>query len=113
MRTGPFGYSGIIMTTTVDTLDIWILVLFLGGTVAYGLWSGRRNRTTGDYFLAGRELPWWAAMLSVVATETSVLTFISVPGIAYRGNWFFMQLALGYIIGRVAVSYLLLPLYYA
>ena len=101
------------MATTVDTLDIWILVLFMGGTVAYGLWSGQRNRTTGDYFLAARELPWWATMLSVVATETSVLTFISLPGIAYRGNWFFLQLAFGYILGRVAVSYLLLPLYYS
>ena len=101
------------MATTVNTLDIWILVLFMGGTVAYGLWSGQRNRTTGDYFLAARELPWWATMLSVVATETSVLTFISLPGMAYRGNWFFLQLAFGYILGRVAVSYLLLPLYYS
>ncbi len=97
----------------IDPLDVWVLVLFLGGTVAYGLWSGRRSTTTEAYFLAGRTLPWWAVMLSVVATETSVLTFISVPGIAYRGNWFFLQLALGYILGRIAVSVLLLPLYYA
>ena len=101
------------MPTTVDPLDIWILVLFLGGTVLYGIWSGRYSRTTSAYFLAERTLPWYAVMLSVVATETSVLTFISVPGIAYRGNWFFLQLAFGYIIGRVAVSLLLLPLYYA
>ncbi len=96
-----------------DSLDLIILVVFLGATVAYGIWSGRYSKSTGAYFLAERSLPWWAVMLSVVATETSVLTFISVPGIAYRGNWFFLQLALGYIVGRVAVSVLLLPLYYA
>ena len=101
------------MPTTIDPLDIWILALFLGGTVAYGIWSGRYSRTTSAYFLAERNLPWYAVMLSVVATETSVLTFISVPGMAYRGNWFFLQLAFGYILGRVAVSLLLLPLYYA
>ncbi|MCK4579076.1 MAG: sodium:solute symporter [Candidatus Marinimicrobia bacterium] len=94
-------------------LDLTIIVIFLMGTIAFGVWSGRANRTTQAYFLADRTLPWWAAMLSVVATETSVLTFISVPGIAYRGNWFFLQLTIGYIIGRVAVSYFLLPLYYA
>jgi len=97
---------------TVAPLDLTILVLFLGGTVAYGLWQGRRNRTTAAYFLGERNLPWWTVMLSVVATETSVLTFISVPGLAYRGNWHFLQLALGYVLGRVAVSYILLPLYY-
>ncbi len=95
-----------------NSLDLMILAVFLGGTVAYGIWSGRYSKSTGAYFLAERSLPWWAVMLSVVATETSVLTFISVPGIAYRGNWFFLQLALGYIVGRVAVSALLLPLYY-
>lgn len=98
--------------STLAPLDLLILVLFLGGTVAYGLWMGRSNRTTAAYFLGERSLPWWAVMLSIVATETSVLTFISVPGIAYRGNWFFLQLAIGYILGRVAVTYFLLPLYY-
>ena len=101
------------MPTTIDPRDILIIALFLCGTVLYGIWSGRYSKTTRAYFLAERNLPWYAVMLSVVATETSVLTFISVPGIAYRGNWFFLQLAFGYIIGRVAVSLLLLPLYYA
>ncbi|MFC1746982.1 sodium:solute symporter [Candidatus Neomarinimicrobiota bacterium] len=97
----------------LGSLDVWIIALFLGGTLVYGIWSGRRNTTNQAYFLAERTLPWWAVMLSVVATETSVLTFISVPGLAYRGNWFFLQLAIGYILGRVAVSALLLPLYYS
>ena len=51
-------------------------------------------------------------MFSIVATETSVLTFISVPGLAYRGDWFFIQLAIGYIVGRILVSIILLPVYF-
>ncbi len=93
--------------------DYVVIILFITGTLAYGLWSSRSNDSTRSYFLADRSLPWWAVMFSIVATETSVLTFISVPGIAYRGEWFFLQLAFGYIIGRVAVSFWLLPLYYA
>ena len=101
------------MNVPIAPLDLGIIVVFLVGTIAYGVYTSRDNRSTQAYFLADRQLPWWAVMLSVVATETSVLTFISVPGIAYRGNWFFLQLAMGYIIGRIGVSYILLPLYYA
>ena len=100
------------MGSSIHALDIWIIVIFLGGTVLYGIWSRRYSKTTTAYFLAERNLPWYAVMFSVVATETSVLTFVSIPGIAYRGNWFFLQLTFGYIIGRVAVSLILLPLYY-
>ena len=75
--------------------------------------QSRKNQSSRDYFLGDRNLPWPIAMFSVVATETSVLTFISVPGLAYRDNWFFLQLALGYIIGRVLVSLILLPQYFS
>lgn len=93
-------------------IDLTIIILFLGGFSAYGLWQSRYNRSTTDYFLGGRNLPWPVAMLSIVATETSVLTFISVPGLAYRDDWFFLQLAVGYIIGRILVSIFLLPQYF-
>ncbi len=96
----------------MQPLDLVIIVLFLVGTAAYGFLSGRRNRTAEDYFLGGRTLPWPVAMLSIVATETSVLTFISIPGLAYRKDWFFLQLALGYILGRILVAWILLPLYF-
>ncbi len=66
-----------------------------------------------DYFLGNQSLPWVVAMFSIVATETSVLTFISVPGLAYRGDWIFLQLSFGYIIGRVLVSFFLLPKYFS
>ncbi|MBT3229889.1 MAG: sodium:solute symporter [Candidatus Marinimicrobia bacterium] len=96
----------------LSTLDFSIIILFLAGISAYGIYNSRFNKTSEDYFLAGRDMPWWAAMLSIVATETSVLTFISIPGLAYRDNWFFLQLALGYILGRILVSMFLLPAYF-
>ena len=96
----------------LSTLDFSIIILFLVGISAYGIYNSRFNKTSEDYFLAGRNMPWWAAMLSIVATETSVLTFISIPGLAYRDNWFFLQLALGYILGRILVSIFLLPAYF-
>ncbi|MEE9572229.1 MAG: sodium:solute symporter [Candidatus Neomarinimicrobiota bacterium] len=80
--------------------------------MVYGYWQGKRNRTVNDYFVAGNNLPWPVAMLSIVATETSVLTFISIPGLAYRDDWYFLQIASGYIIGRVLVTSILLPIYY-
>ena len=93
-------------------VDLTIILIFLAGFSAYGLWQSRYNQSSADYFLGGRNLPWPVAMLSIVATETSVLTFISVPGLAYRDDWFFLQLAIGYIIGRILVSLFLLPQYF-
>ena len=93
-------------------VDLTVIFIFLGGVSAYGLWQSRFNQSSEDYFLGGRNLPWPVAMLSIVATETSVLTFISVPGLAYRDDWFFLQLAIGYIFGRILVSLFLLPQYF-
>ena len=93
-------------------VDLTVIFIFLGGFSAYGLWQSRFNQSSEDYFLGGRNLPWPVAMLSIVATETSVLTFISVPGLAYRDDWFFLQLAIGYIFGRILVSLFLLPQYF-
>jgi Na+/proline symporter len=80
--------------------------------MGFGWWQSRLNKSTSDYFLGGKNIPWVVAMFSIVATETSVLTFISIPGIAYRGNWLFLQLAIGYILGRILVSLFLLPQYF-
>ena len=93
-------------------IDLTIIVIFLVGFSAFGVWQSRFNNSTEDYFLGGRNLPWPVAMFSIVATETSVLTFISVPGLAYRDDWFFLQLAMGYLFGRILVSILLLPQYF-
>ena len=94
-------------------IDTSIIVLFLFSLMAFGWWQSRLNTTMTDYFLGGKTIPWGVAMFSIVATETSVLTFISIPGIAYRDNWLFLQLAIGYIIGRILVSIFLLPKYFS
>ena len=93
-------------------IDLTIIVIFLVGFSSFGVWQSRFNNSTEDYFLGGRNLPWPVAMFSIVATETSVLTFISVPGLAYRDDWFFLQLAMGYLFGRILVSIFLLPQYF-
>jgi solute:Na+ symporter, SSS family len=97
---------------TFTGLDIVVLIAYLGGVIALGTWMGRSQRSARDYFLAGHNVPWWAIMLSVVATETSALTFISVPATAYTGSFWMLQLAAGYMIGRVVVAYVLLPGYF-
>jgi SSS family solute:Na+ symporter len=77
-----------------------------------GAWLGRGQKDAKDYFLGGHAMPWGAVMASIVATETSALTFLSVPGDAYRSGFTFLQLAFGYLVGRIAVSFILLPGYF-
>lgn len=99
--------------TGFTTLDLVVLVVYLAAVTAWGAWLGRGQEGGTDYFLGSRSLPWFAVMLSVVATETSTLTFLSVPGVSYLGSLVFLQLTLGYFAGRVVVAALLLPRYYA
>lgn len=94
------------------SLDIGVIVLYFVAVLATGLLLSGRQRDAADYFLGRRGLPWWAIMLSIVATETSSLTVISVPGIALRGNLTFLQLSFGYLVGRIGVASLLLPGYF-
>ena len=96
----------------IAPLDLAVLFLYLLGVTAWGAWLGRNQKGGTDYFLGNRNLPWGAVMLSVVATETSTLTFLSIPGVAYMGTFGFLQLTFGYLAGRVAVSAILLPAYY-
>jgi solute:Na+ symporter, SSS family len=96
----------------LNWLDLLVIVAYLGGVTLLGIWVGRRQRDSNDYFVAGRDIPWWALMFSIVATETSALTFISIPGLAYIGNLGFLEVAAGYFIGRIVVAFTLLPRYY-
>ena len=100
------------MTSRFTWLDAFVLVAYLAGTTTLGLYLGRRQRSAKDYFVADRAIPWWAVLFSVVASETSALTFISIPGLAYIGNLGFLQVVAGYIIGRVVIAFTLLPRYY-
>ena len=92
--------------------DIAVIVLYFAAVMAAGLLLAGKQRDASDYFLGHRGLPWWALMMSVVATETSALTVISVPGIAARGDLTFLQIAFGYLAGRIGVAALLLPGYF-
>src|SRR5947207_282598 len=89
-----------------------ILAIYLAGITAFGLRFRKKQRSLRDYFLADRNIPWWAISLSIVAAETSTLTIISTPGIAYQTNMTFLQLVMGYVVGRIAISVLLIPHYY-
>lgn len=96
----------------VTPLDWLIAAAYLAAVVIIGLTIGRGQSGASDYFLGRHQLPWWAVLVSVVATETSALTVISIPGIGARGDLTFLQLAIGYVLGRVVVAWLLLPGYF-
>lgn len=94
------------------SLDLIVIVVYFVAVIATGLLLSGRQQDASDYFLGRRGLPWWAIMLSIVATETSALTVISVPGLAARGDLTFLQLSFGYFVGRIGVAALLLPGYF-
>ena len=96
----------------LNRLDLAIIAVYLIGITLFGLRFRKRQRTLRDYFLAGRDIPWWAIALSIVAAETSTLTIISIPGVAYDGNLTFLQVVMGYVVGRVIISFVLLPHYF-
>lgn len=98
------------MTLPIST--ILVLLVYLGAITGFGAYLGRRRKSVDDYFLAERSVPWWAIAACIVATETSVLTFTSVPGFSYTSDWSFLQLAIGYVLGRIAIAALLIPAYF-
>src|SRR5258707_4610073 len=96
----------------LNKLDFAIIAIYLAGITLFGLRFRKRQRTLRDYFSADRDIPWWAIALSIVAAETSTLTIISIPGLAYDTNLTFLQVVLGYMVGRVVISFVLLPHYF-
>ncbi len=93
------------------TPDYIIIIVYLIGVAAFGIISGGKQRTLKDYFAGSKSVPWWAVCFSIVAAETSALTFISIPGLAYIANLNFLQVAAGYLLGRIVVAHLFLPAY--
>jgi SSS family transporter len=93
-------------------VDYAVIAGYLLAITAFGSWFARFQKTTRDYFLTGRTVPWWAICFTIVATETSTLSFIGVPAGAYAGSMTFLQLPMGYIVGRILVSVLFIPAYF-
>jgi len=93
-------------------LDLAVIAAYLVGITLFGIRFRKKQRTLRDYFLAGRDIPWWAISLSIVAAETSTLTIISIPGLAYDTNLTFLQVVMGYVVGRILISFVLLPHYF-
>jgi solute:Na+ symporter, SSS family len=99
---------------TIHPLDAAIIITYLGAILALGAWLGRGQKDTLEYLLGNRSLPTWAVLLSIVATETSTVTFLSIPGFAFAegGDMRFLQITFGYIVGRILVIWVLLPRYF-
>ena len=96
----------------LNRFDLALIAVYLLGITLFGLRFRKRQRSLRDYFLADRNIPWWAIALSIVAAETSTLTIIGIPGLAYDTNFTFLQLVMGYLVGRVIISFVLLPQYF-
>ncbi|MGB7266669.1 MAG: sodium:solute symporter [Terracidiphilus sp.] len=96
----------------LNRLDLGVIAVYLAGVTLFGLHFRNGKQTLKGYFLADKSVPWWAISFSIVAAETSTLTVISVPGLAYDKDFSFLQLVFGYLIGRVVVSYLFIPHYF-
>src|SRR5216117_4050458 len=96
----------------LNRLDLAIIAAYLIRITLFGLRFRKRQRTLRDYFLASRDIPWWAIALSIVADETSTLTIISIPGLAYDTNLTFLQVVMGYVVGRFVIAFVLLPHYF-
>jgi SSS family transporter len=96
----------------LSAVDLALVVIYLIGITLFGLRFRSKDRSLKSYFQADRTIPWWAIALSIVAAETSTLTIISIPGLAYTGNWEFLQVVLGYLLGRIVVCVVFLPRYF-
>ncbi len=98
--------------TSLQTIDILVLVVFAIGITGLGLYFTRLQKTTKDYFLGGKNLPWWAVMVSIVAAETSAATVIAAPAWSFApkgGNLTFLQITVGYLLARILIAIIFVP----
>lgn len=98
--------------SSTRSADLIIVLIYLISVAIIGILSGGKQKSIKDYILGAEKIPWLAVSFSIIAAETSTLTFISIPGLAYNSNFNFLQLTFGFLIGRIAVAYILLPKYY-
>ncbi len=97
---------------TLTAVDYAVIAIYLIAITAFGSWFARFQKTTRNYFLNDRTVPWWAICFTIVATETSTLSFIGVPAGAFASNMTFLQLAMGYVVGRIIVAAVFIPAYF-
>lgn len=100
------------MNSYFNTADWLVIFLYLGGIILLGIWFGKDQKNTRDYFLGGKNIPWWGIGLSIVAAETSALTIIGVPSMAYGTDMAFLQMIVGYVIARVILAIVMVPHYF-
>src|SRR5436309_1849179 len=95
-----------------ESADWLIIAFYLIGIILFGLWFGKDQKNTRDYFLGSKNIPWWGIGLSIVAAETSALTIIGVPAMAYGGDLSFVQMLVGYVLARILIALVLVPHYF-
>ncbi|TWT78427.1 Sodium/glucose cotransporter [Posidoniimonas polymericola] len=102
-------------SSTIPLIDWVIIVCYLIGSTAIGLFASRAPKTAEGFLVGGRQLTWWMLLFSIVATETSTVTFLSLPGTSFveGGNLTFLQLTLGYIAGRLILTWLVMPIFFS
>lgn len=108
MEIQPFFPAG----SSLNWQDYSVLSVLLALMLVVGMYLGREEKTTTDFFLGGRRIPWWAACLSFVATEISALTLISVPAVAFMESWEYAQFFIGSFLARVVIAFLFIPAFY-
>src|SRR6478672_4825841 len=100
------------MSAGVRWIDIVVIVAYLAAITWFGAQFRSSQRSLRDYFLGGQTAPWWAIALSIVSAETSTLTIIGTPPLAYAGSFVFLQIVFGYLLARIAISVIFLPRYF-
>jgi SSS family transporter len=93
-------------------LDLAVILAYLAAITWFGAHFRSGQKTLRDYYLGGRTAPWWAICLSIVSAETSTLTIVGTPGLAFHGNLGFLQVVLGYLLARIVITILFLPHYF-
>src|SRR5258705_1171197 len=101
-----------MQVSSMRVLDLAVIVAYLAGITWFGARFGKGQSTLKDYFLGGRTTPWWAIAFSIVSAETSTLTVIGTPALAFNGNFGFLQVVFGYLLARIIISALFLPAYF-
>jgi SSS family transporter len=93
-------------------IDLSVILAYLIAITWFGARFRSGQKNLKDYFLGGRTAPWWAISLSIVSAETSTLTIVGTPALAFTGNLGFLQIVLGYLLARIVISVLFLPHYF-